>query len=134
MSHTDDNSSDIMPMTYQGVFLDDMSNKLTTPLFNSSIPFDHYPERARENHSPNYGDLSEFEAAILRSTEPIQIDETEEIEVVGARGIWANRSEVVGWKGTIPIENYPVNQDHDPLIVNKKTSQVVEYIQEMAIR
>jgi len=39
--------------------------------------------------------LSEIESAILRSTEtPIHLDETEELTVLGQRGIWANRSEV----------------------------------------
>lgn len=40
------------------------------------------------------GYLSEVEAAILRSTVPINLNETEEITVNGQRGIWANRSEV----------------------------------------
>ena len=43
--------------------------------------------------------LSEIESAILRSSEtPIPIDETEELTVLGQRGIWANRSEVISKK------------------------------------
>lgn len=39
--------------------------------------------------------LSEIETAILRSSEtPIHLEETEELTVLGERGIWANRSEV----------------------------------------
>ena len=42
--------------------------------------------------------LSEIEASILRSTVPITVNETEEISVIGQRGIWANRSEVISKK------------------------------------
>ncbi len=49
------------------------------------------------------GILSSVEAAILRSTIPIDIVETEEITVNGQRGIWANRAETINWKGVIPI-------------------------------
>lgn len=44
------------------------------------------------NSGVNY--LSEIETAILRSSVPINLNETEEITVNGQRGIWANRSEV----------------------------------------
>lgn len=44
------------------------------------------------NSGINY--LSEIETAILRSSVPINLNETEEITVNGQRGIWANRSEV----------------------------------------
>lgn len=49
------------------------------------------------------GILSSVEAAILRSTVPIDINETEEITVNGQRGIWANKAETINWKGVIPI-------------------------------
>ena len=49
------------------------------------------------------GILSSVEAAILRSTVPIDIHETEEITVNGQRGIWANKAETINWKGVIPI-------------------------------
>ena len=47
---------------------------------------------AGANSGVNY--LSEIETAILRSSVPINLNETEEITVNGQRGIWANRSEV----------------------------------------
>ena len=46
--------------------------------------------------------LSAVEAAILRSSVPIDIDETEQITVLGQSGIWANRCEVINWNGPIP--------------------------------
>jgi hypothetical protein len=78
--------------------------------------------------------LSQVEAAILRSTVPIDINETEEITIQGQRGIWANKQEVVNWKGVIPISEYIINEDSNPEIITKKTQQNIEYIQELAIR
>jgi hypothetical protein len=82
--------------------------------------------------SGNY--VSEVENQILRAQQPIQINETEEISVNGERGIWANRAEVVNWRGQIPIEQYVINQDTNPEIITKRTTQQLEYLQELAIR
>ena len=77
---------------------------------------------------------SEIEAAILRSTSPININESEEITFQGNRGIWANRAEVVGWKGVLPIEKYQINEDPNPEVITKRIKQQLEYVQELAIR
>ena len=45
------------------------------------------------------GFLSNIELSILRSVNPVDVSETEEITVLGQRGIWMNRSEVLGWTG-----------------------------------
>lgn len=78
--------------------------------------------------------LSAIEAAILRSSVPIEINETEEITVNGQRGIWANKSEVVGWQGHIPISEYAINQDANPEVITKRSNQQLVYQQEVAIR
>jgi len=78
--------------------------------------------------------LSRFELAILNSKIPLEINETEEITVMGQRGIWANRQEVINWKGPIPISEYLINEDKNPETLFKKSEQKVEYIQELAIR
>ena len=78
--------------------------------------------------------LSEIEQAILRSSDPITINESEEITVNGQRGIWANRAEVVNWRGAIPITQYAINEDSNPELITKRTVQQLEYIQELAIR
>ena len=57
--------------------------------------------------SANYGSssaasgevLSQIELQILRSLNPIEVNETEEINVIGQRGIWVNRAEVNAWRG-----------------------------------
>ena len=49
-----------------------------------------------------------------------------EISVIGQKGVWANRAEVEQWQGgATPIEDYPVNQDGCPCIINKTTDQCV---------
>ena len=80
------------------------------------------------------GPLSEVESSILRSTMPIEINETEEITVLGQRGVWANKSEAINWKGHIPIESYSINQDENPEVIMKRFSQRMNYVQELAIR
>ena len=78
---------------------------------------------------------SQIEAAILAAQgAPININETEEITVLGNRGIWANKAEVVNWKGVIPIEQYVINEDANPEVITKRVTQQLEYIQELAIR
>jgi hypothetical protein len=73
--------------------------------------------------------LSEVEAAILRSNVPINVNETEEITVLGQRGIWANKAEVANWKGVIPISQYAINEDGTPQVITKRTEQKITYIQ-----
>ena len=78
--------------------------------------------------------LSDVETAILRSNVPISVSETDEITVLGQRGIWANKQEVVNWRGFIPISSYQINEDDAPEIVTKKTQEQLTYIQELAVR
>jgi hypothetical protein len=78
--------------------------------------------------------LSEIENSIIRSNQPIQINESEEITVNGQRGIWANRAEVVNWRGVIPITQYVINEDANPEIITKRSNQTLDYVQELAIR
>lgn len=79
------------------------------------------------------GGPNDMESVILKSTDPIEI-EGEEIVVNGQRGIWANRMEAAAWKGDVPIEHYPVNQDPEPELIVKKSKAKLEFVQEMAIR
>lgn len=83
----------------------------------------------------NYNDnMSEIESAIIRSAEPIEIDESEEITALGHRGIWANKSESVDWRGPYPLSKYEINNDPNPEIIYKQPKQEIEYMQELAIR
>ena len=85
--------------------------------------------------SSNNAYLSDIETAILRSSDaPINISETEEINVLGQRGIWANKAEVINWKGLLPISDYSINEDPNPEVITKRVAQHIEYVQELAVR
>lgn len=93
------------------------------------------PSRAStklSNYKNNY--KSNIEELILQSSVPIDVNETEEIEALGHRGVWANKQETLNWKGSIPITEYKINQDPNPKIIIKKSDKKVKYIQELAVR
>jgi len=89
---------------------------------------------AQASGDPNASAISQLEAAILRATVPIEINETEEITVNGERGIYANKAEIVAWRGVIPITEYKLNEDANPELITKRTEQAVTYQQEVAVR
>jgi hypothetical protein len=63
------------------------------------------------NRAPSSStDFSSLEQTILRSSAPIEINETEQITVNGQTGIWANKAEVINWRGALPISQYPINE------------------------
>ena len=64
--------------------------------------------------------LSEFEAHLLRSEQPISVDETEVISALGHQGIWINKHEIINWKGDLSIDRYELNEDPYPEIIHKK--------------
>lgn len=77
---------------------------------------------------------SEIESTIMKSNNPIEINDIDEISVLGQRGVWANKSESISWKGPHLLSEYSINNDPNPQIVFKKSQQPLEYIQELAIR
>jgi hypothetical protein len=81
--------------------------------------------------------LSSIEQEILLSNVPIQLDnqndENEEITVLGQTGRWINKSEALNWRGKIPLDKYPINNDPNPQIIDKKTEPTLEFIQTLAI-
>lgn len=90
---------------------------LTTTIFNTT----------------SMNNTTDMESVILKSSDPIEI-EGEEITVNGQRGIWANRMESAGWRGEVPLDAYPINQDPAPEFITKKSKARIEFVQEMAIR
>lgn len=100
------------------------------------------PSQSSNNYASNFNNnskstngvqLSEIESAILRSTMPLDLNETEEITVNGERGILLNKNEIVNWRG-IPLSKYAINDDPNPEIIRKQTDQKLTYHQEVAIR
>ena len=86
------------------------------------------------NASASGAVLSQIELAILRSLNPIEINESEEITIHGQRGVWLNKAEINAWRGDLAISEYKIYEDSNPEIITKKVTQAVEYIQELAIR
>ena len=119
-----------------------MTNRITTAAsasasvanVNDRIPSSLASPGISSAKIKNLEATSDLEAAILRSSAPLQIDEIEEIEVNGNRGIWANKNESATWRGETSLDDYPVNEDAEPEVVYKMTNQTVEYVQELAIR
>jgi hypothetical protein len=103
----------------------------------SPQPSNNYSSNFNNNNSTkstNGGvQLSEIESAILRSTMPLDMNETEEITVNGERGILLNKNEIANWRG-IPLSQYAINDDPNPEIIRKQTDQKLTYHQEVAIR
>jgi len=64
--------------------------------------------------------LSQVKQANLRSSNPIEISETEKLTVLGQRVIWLNRAEVNAWTGDISINEYRTHEDSNPQVINKK--------------
>ena len=88
--------------------------------------------RAQAGASGQY--LSLIELEILRSKSPLEMNETQEAEVFGQRGLLVNKAEIANWRGTLPIHQYPINDDPAPRYIRKKPSKDLEYVQEVAIR
>ena len=78
--------------------------------------------------------LSIIENSILTANNPIEFHETESLTVHGNTGLWLNRTEIVNWKGEIPITQYLINEDLNPEVIRKRTEQRLVYEQEVAVR
>jgi len=86
--------------------------------------------------SRSTGFLSKIEQDILRASSPINFDpeNIEEVVVNGHKGILVNKSEINEWKGHIPISDYRINEDTNPDVIVKRSTQPIVYKQDMAIR
>ena len=74
---------------------------------------------------------SKIEQAIIESIIPIRLEGSEEITVLGHKGIWANKSEVTNWHG--PIEQYKLNEGA-PITIIKKNNSAIEYNQDVTVK
>ncbi|CAF0786892.1 unnamed protein product [Brachionus calyciflorus] len=78
--------------------------------------------------------FSEVENAIIKSENPLPINETDEIEALNVHGIWANKEENLNWKGPIPLEKYELHDDPNPELLIKKPTEILRYKQEVKIK
>lgn len=56
------------------------------------------------------------------------------ITVNGESGEWVNKHESDNWIGDVPLSQYPIHIDSDPLIINKKYDETLNYDQQFGIR
>lgn len=108
-----------------------------TPNLNQNIGYSNEARVATPTRLEQTGSYeSNVEREIIGSTSPVSVHETEEINVLGQRGIYMNKSEVQGWSraSQVPIGDYPINNDPQPQVIHKRPKQMVNYIQEMAVR
>jgi hypothetical protein len=92
---------------------------------------------------------SQVEEAIIKSTNPIETHEKEEVNALGQKGIWINKTEVEEWLkknqrpgsggksgagGGIHLNEYKLNHDPTPEIIHKKSTQRIEYTQDFTLR
>ncbi|RNA21514.1 hypothetical protein BpHYR1_025858 [Brachionus plicatilis] len=87
--------------------------------------------------SPKFSDQScspKIFQSVLNATEPINFENNEEIVFQGQKSFIANKSDFLHWKGEIPINKYPINEDSSPEIIVKKLDKKIEYDQEIRFR
>lgn len=75
-----------------------------------------------------------IEHAIRTATVPIASNETEEATALGYRGILLNRAQLSNWNGSVPINQYKLNNDSNPEVITKVSAQPVEYDQDIQVR
>ena len=108
----------------------DVSNRIALDLL--TLAKDSYQQQQQQQDDDGHQSVytqSQVETNILNSREPIDIDESDEIEIFGERGIWANKTESIKWRGVLPLSEYPINHDTQPEVITKRSRKNVEYVQ-----
>jgi hypothetical protein len=107
----------------------DVSNRIALDLL--TLAKDSYQSRINDEQQDDQSvySQSQVETNILNSREPVDINESEEIEIFGERGIWANKTESMKWRGVLPLSEYPINHDAQPEVITKRSRKNVEYVQ-----
>jgi hypothetical protein len=88
---------------------------------------------SRHSSGNKSGAVSALEQALRNAQTPIETSETEEITVNGVRGIFLNKQEVAAWKGSRPIDSYPIHNDSNPEVI-QKSGKNVEHVQQINVR
>ncbi len=60
--------------------------------------------------------------------------QAETITVLNETGQWVNKADEANWTGPVALKDYPINQDSNPEIIYKKSTQELTYVQEISIR
>ena len=103
--------------------------------FNSFLAGNLYTSRSNNsNNGQAYHTANGIEQAIRSSHVPIASNEAEETNALGYRGVLLNKNEIQNWRGTVPIDRYKLNHDPNPEVIKKKSSQPIEYNQDITIK
>lgn len=70
----------------------------------------------------------------MNSHEPIELNESTEICANGFKGIWANKDEIANWVGPVPLSEYPINQDPNPILIKKRSNKQLELQKKVLVR
>jgi hypothetical protein len=110
--------------------------RIQTPLPSHRYSFSSVYSTPRPTSS-NY--KSQIEQQVLNAQKPLpqasNFDESDLISVNGERGYLANKSVISQWRGALPLDQYPINQDPNPeIIVKKATPSVIDLKQEVVVR
>jgi hypothetical protein len=76
---------------------------------------------------------SEIEQALLTAKNPIDITTTETATAGQYQGFYLNKQEVDQFRGPLPIEQYPLNDDPCPEVIKKRLDKV-RYTQECGVK
>jgi hypothetical protein len=117
----------------QGSLANEYRNKSHAKQLKKS---NYYSQSLTNINTNNNNNLyrSKIEAAILNSNEPIDINESNEICANGYKGIWANKDEIANWIGPLPLSEYPINQDPNPILIKKKSNKQLELQKKVLVR
>lgn len=64
---------------------------------------------------------NKIKIAFVHSVESLDLNMTTEItDSLELEDVWANKSEISNWIGPIPISEYPINVDPNPIIIKKE--------------
>jgi hypothetical protein len=69
---------------------------------------------------------SEVERALLNATQPLHnlAGTRETINLGPYSGLYLNKHEADQWRGPVPIESYPINEDQHPEVIHKRIDKV----------
>ena len=82
----------------------------------------------------NWPYMTNFEKKILHSKNPVPSKENNIIQVNNFTGTWLNRDDNLKWKGQIGLEQYPINNDPDPIVIKKKPFDKITLTQGVNVR
>ncbi|RNA19278.1 hypothetical protein BpHYR1_021380 [Brachionus plicatilis] len=75
-----------------------------------------------------------LEENIILSQNPVACRENGIIKVNDVTGTWINRDESLNWKGVLPLDQYALNNDPNPIVVKKKPLNKIKYTQEINVK